>query len=104
MLTFVGEHTGKIDAKGRVPLPSPLFRQLGETGEGAHFVLKKSIYKDCLELHPIETWQAMMQQLMKKLNPILNKKTQSFYDGVQQRNGGTFIGFDEPFVGPEKVG
>ena len=78
MLTFVGEHTAKIDAKGRVPLPSPLFRQLGETGEGAHFVLKKSIYKDRLELHPIETWQDMMQQLMKKLNPILNKKHNLF--------------------------
>ena len=35
VITFVGEHTGKIDAKGRVPLPSQLFRQLGEVGDGA---------------------------------------------------------------------
>lgn len=78
MLTFVGEHSGKIDAKGRVPLPSQLFRQLGENAEGARFVLKKSIYKQCLELHPAETWQAMMQQLSRKLNPIFNKKHNAF--------------------------
>lgn len=78
MLTFVGEHTAKIDAKGRVPLPSQLFRQMGESGSGARFVLKKSIYKGCLELHPMESWQSMMQQLLKKMNPVLNKKHNLF--------------------------
>ena len=77
VITFVGEHTGKIDAKGRVPLPSQLFRQLGNVSEGARFVLKKSIYKHCLELHPIDNWLTITQQLSKSLNPF-NKKHNDF--------------------------
>lgn len=77
MVTFVGEHTGKIDAKGRVPLPSQLFRQLGGTAESPCFVLKKGIYKKCLELHPMENWQSTMQQFSKKLNPF-NPKHNEF--------------------------
>ncbi|MCQ2960425.1 MAG: hypothetical protein MJ198_09615 [Bacteroidales bacterium] len=78
MITFVGEHTGKIDAKGRVPLPSQLFRQLGENNDGARFVLKKSIYKECLELHPIDSWKEMMEKLSRKMNPIFNPKHNNF--------------------------
>lgn len=78
MVNFVGEHTGKIDVKGRVPLPSQLKRQMGESEESVRFVLKKSIYKSCLELHPMESWQTMMAQLSKKLNPIFNKKHNAF--------------------------
>ena len=78
MVNFVGEHTGKIDVKGRVPLPSQLKRQMGGPEELVRFVLKKSIYKPCLELHPMESWQTMMAQLSKKLNPIFNKKHNAF--------------------------
>lgn len=78
MVSFVGEHTGKIDAKGRVPLPSQLKRQLEGSSDSVRFVLKKSIYKQCLELHPYDSWQNMMLQLSKKLNPIFNKKHNAF--------------------------
>lgn len=79
MIVFVGEHTGKIDAKGRVPLPSQLKKQLSESTESVRFVLKKSIYKDCLELHPYDSWKAMTEQLGKNTNPILNKKQNAFF-------------------------
>jgi|SRR5690606_5265276 len=78
IMTFVGEHSGKLDAKARVLLPAPLKRQLNSSDETLRFVLKKSNYKQCLELHPIESWTAMMTQLTKKLNPIFNKKHNVF--------------------------
>lgn len=78
MITFIGEHTGKIDAKGRIPLPSQFKRQLNKPDDSLRFVLKKSNYKQCLELHPLDSWQAMMSQLTKKLNPIFNKKHNIF--------------------------
>ncbi len=79
MLTFIGEHTGKLDAKGRIPLPASFKRQMNKPEESLKFVLKKSNYKQCLELHPIESWQAMMAQLTKKLNPIFNKSHNAFF-------------------------
>ena len=77
-MTFVGEHSGKLDAKGRVLLPASLKRQANAPDESLRFVLKKSNYKQCLELHPIDSWKAMMVQLTKKLNPIFNKKHNVF--------------------------
>lgn len=78
MITFIGEHTGKLDVKGRIPLPSQFKRQFNTPDDSLRFVLKKSNYKQCLELHPIDSWQAMMNQLTKKLNPIFNKKHNIF--------------------------
>jgi DNA-binding transcriptional regulator/RsmH inhibitor MraZ len=40
-VNFVGEHTGKIDVKWRVPLPSQS-NDNGESEESVRFVLKKS--------------------------------------------------------------
>ncbi len=77
MLTFIGEHSSKIDAKGRVSLPVQLKRQFGKPDEELRFVLKKSSFEQCLELHPMDSWQLMMRQLTKKLNPF-NKKHNTF--------------------------
>ena len=77
-MAFIGEHSGKLDAKGRVMLPVAFKRQSGDTADASRFVLKKSNYKNCLELHPLSDWNAMMTQLTKKLNPIFNKKHNVF--------------------------
>ncbi|MFW5852190.1 MAG: division/cell wall cluster transcriptional repressor MraZ [Bacteroidota bacterium] len=77
-MTFIGEHSAKLDSKGRVILPAALKRQASVPEESLRFVLKKSNYKKCLELHPIHEWNAMMNQLTKKLNPIFNKKHNIF--------------------------
>ncbi|MFO7868820.1 MAG: hypothetical protein R6U95_05925 [Bacteroidales bacterium] len=77
-MTFIGEHSAKLDTKGRVILPASLKRQAHIPEETLRFVLKKSNYKQCLELHPIQEWNTMMNQLTKKLNPIFNKKHNIF--------------------------
>lgn len=92
MITFIGEHTGKLDAKGRIPLPSQFKRQLNKPDEQLRFVLKKSNYKQCLELHPADSWQTMMAQLTKKLNPIFNKKHNIFL--TQFSKGTVEVGLD----------
>lgn len=78
VLTFIGEHSSKIDAKGRVSLPMQLKRQINKPDEELRFVLKKSAFKQCLELHPMDSWNTMMERLTKKLNPILNKQHNAF--------------------------
>ena len=75
-MAFIGEYTGKMDAKGRVMLPVAFKRQVD--ADVSKFVLKKSNYKNCLELHLISDWDSMMGQLTKKLNPIFNKKHNIF--------------------------
>lgn len=78
MSTFVGENIAKSDAKGRVLMPSMFKRQMSQSGGDVRFVLKKSIFKNCLELYPMNEWEDLILKLRKKLNPILNKKHNLF--------------------------
>lgn len=78
MNTFVGENTATLDAKGRILLPAAFKKQFKSLEEGARFVLKKSVFKNCLELYPIEEWEDLVGKLRKKLNPVLNKKHNAF--------------------------
>lgn len=71
MNTIVGTYECKVDAKGRVLLPSPLKKQLvSSLQEG--FVLKRSVFQPCLELYPMQEWNAMMQKI-NKLNRFVKK-------------------------------
>lgn len=78
MSTFVGENIAKSDAKGRVLMPSAFKKQMKHAVDEARFVLKKSIFKNCLELYPFEEWEDLISKLRKKLNPVLNKKHNLF--------------------------
>ena len=61
----------KADAKGRLMLPSGLKKQLAaELMEG--FVLKRSVFNSCLELHPMAEWNAIMLDV-NKLNRFVKK-------------------------------
>ena len=69
--TIVGTYECKVDAKGRVLLPSPLKKQLATSLQNG-FVLKRSVFQPCLELYPMEEWHLMMQK-MNKLNRFVKK-------------------------------
>jgi MraZ protein len=61
----------KADAKGRLMLPSGLKKQLAaELQEG--FVLKRSVFNNCLELHPMAEWESIMTDV-NKLNRFVKK-------------------------------
>ena len=70
-VTIGGTYECKVDAKGRVLMPSPLKKQLiSSLQEG--FVLKRSVFQPCLELYPMQEWNVMMQKI-NKLNRFVKK-------------------------------
>ena len=70
MKTLIGTYECKVDAKGRLMLPTSLKKQLGSLEEG--FVLKRSVFQPCLELFPMSEWNKMMLKI-NKLNRFIKK-------------------------------
>jgi len=68
--TLIGTYECKVDAKGRLMLPTTLKKQLGSL-EG-EFVLKRSVFQPCLELFPMSEWDKMMLKI-NKLNRFVKK-------------------------------
>ena len=71
MVNFNGTYECKIDAKGRLLLPSALKKQFLSHLENG-FVLKRSVFEKCLELYPMEEWNNVMQDI-NKLNRFKRK-------------------------------
>lgn len=74
MKAIVGTYECKIDAKGRLMIPSGMKKQLLATEDG--FVLKRSVFEKCVELWPMAEWQLMMEKI-NQLNRF-NKKNDLF--------------------------
>jgi MraZ protein len=78
--TIVGTYECKVDVKGRVLIPSPLKKQLAHSLQNG-FVLKRSVFQPCLELYPLEEWNAMMAKIntlnrfVKKNNDFIRRFT-----------------------------
>ena len=75
MTNLIGTYECKIDAKGRLLLPSALKKQLLPILEDG-FVLKRSVFQECIEIYPMQQWQ----ELMKKVNGLnrFKKKNNDF--------------------------
>jgi MraZ protein len=77
---IIGTYECKVDAKGRVMLPSPLKKQLAASLQDG-FVLKRSVFQPCLELYPMAEWNVMMQKVnglnrfVKKNNDFIRRFT-----------------------------
>jgi MraZ protein len=69
--SIIGTYECKVDAKGRLMLPSPLKKQLATALESG-FILKRSVFQPCLELYPMAEWNLMMQKI-NKLNRFVKK-------------------------------
>ncbi len=75
MTHIIGQHDCKADSKGRVLLPISLKNQLLPViKEG--FVIKRSVFQQCLELYPKQEFDALMQKVMKKSK--INRKYDAF--------------------------
>ena len=74
-INLIGVHDCKLDAKGRVLLPSGLKKQLLPMLDSG-FVLKRAVFQPCLELYPMEEWEKLMQHV-NKLNRF-NRKNNDF--------------------------
>ncbi len=69
--TIIGTYECKVDAKGRLMIPSALKKQLASSLQDG-FVLKRSVFQPCLELYPMTEWNLMMQKI-NKLNRFVKK-------------------------------
>ena len=71
MINIIGTYECKADAKGRVMFPSALKKQLLKVlGDG--FVIKRSVFNQCLEIHPMQEWNEVVGQV-NKLNRFVKK-------------------------------
>ena len=71
VINIIGTYECKADTKGRVMFPSALKKQLQEIiAEG--FVIKRSVFNPCLEIHPMSEWNEVLAQV-NKLNRFVKK-------------------------------
>ncbi len=75
-MNFIGEHSCKVDLKGRVLFPSAFKKQIKESAE-MKFVVKKDIFENCLVLFHIEEWENQAEHIKSKINPY-NKEHNQF--------------------------
>ncbi|MFB9056965.1 division/cell wall cluster transcriptional repressor MraZ [Mariniflexile ostreae] len=71
MNTLIGTYDCKVDAKGRLMLPSGIKKQMDPILD-AGFVLRRSVFQPCLELYPMQEWTLLMEK-MNKLNRFKKK-------------------------------
>ena len=71
MINLIGTYECTVDNKGRIMIPAQLKKQLdGLTKEP--FILKRSVFQNCLELFPYSEWKLMMDKV-NKLNRFVKK-------------------------------
>lgn len=68
---LIGTYECKVDAKGRLMLPSAIKKQLHPVLQNG-FVLKRAVFQPCLELYPMSEWEILMQRV-NKLNRFKKK-------------------------------
>ena len=66
-MRFLGNSEAKIDAKGRVFLPSTFRKQL-QTATEECLIKRKDTYQSCLVLYPESVWNEQMNDLRSRLN------------------------------------
>ena len=77
MIKFAGDHSAKIDDKGRVVFPYQLKAMLEEGGD-LRFIIKKGIYSNSLEMYTYEEWIRYSEGVLSRLN-LFNPKHNQFW-------------------------
>jgi MraZ protein len=86
MATFIGDYTCRIDAKGRVVLPSAFKKQMPQAAMDK-FVVKKDIFERCLVLYPMDEWDRQNSIIRASINPYNKEHSQflrGFYKGTAE--------------------
>ena len=71
MINIIGTHECKVDNKGRVKIPVAIKKQLANVIH-EKFILKRSVFSKCIEMHPNCEWKKIMEQI-DKLNRFSRK-------------------------------
>ena len=84
MLNIIGTYECKVDVKGRLMFPVAYKNQLSEDLDQG-FVIKRSIFRKCLELYPMAEWTSESERV-NKLNRFRKKNVdfiRKFMAGVK---------------------
>ena len=84
MLNIIGTYECRVDAKGRLMFPVAFKNQLSEVVSQG-FVIKRGIFRNCLELYPVPEWNAESARV-NKLNRFRKKNVdfiRKFMAGVK---------------------
>ncbi|HEY0978246.1 MAG TPA: division/cell wall cluster transcriptional repressor MraZ [Flavobacteriales bacterium] len=71
MLNLLGEYDVRLDAKGRLVLPSGLKKQLADVVSQG-FVINRDVFRPCLVLYPMPEWERT-NQMLRRLNRFVEK-------------------------------
>ena len=77
MAKFIGCYKAKVDDKGRLIFPSAFKSSMGE-GASLRFVVKKSLFADCLEMYAYDEWERDSEAVRSRLN-FFNPEHASFW-------------------------
>ncbi len=86
MITFIGEYTCKVDAKGRIMLPSAFKKQLPAAAQ-EKFVVKRDVFENCLVMYPIQEWERQNRIIRSNTNPYNKEHSlflRMFYQGTAE--------------------
>ena len=84
MINILGTYECKADSKGRIMLPSPLKKQIAPVLKDG-FVIKRSVFNKCLEIHPMSEWKKIVDQVY-QLNRFVKKNNdfiRSYMSGLK---------------------
>tara|TARA_B100000902_G_scaffold395993_1_gene455799 strand:- start:1142 stop:1696 length:555 start_codon:yes stop_codon:yes gene_type:complete len=84
MVNLIGTYECKLDSKGRFMVPVSLKKQLNSVINDG-FVLKRSVFNNCLEIYPMNEWRIMVNQV-NRLNRFIKKNNdfiRSFMSGLK---------------------
>ena len=87
MINIIGTYECKADNKGRIFLPAPIKKQLKDVLNDG-FVIKRSVFNQCLEIHPMSEWNMLMEQV-NSLNRFVKKNNEfirSYMSGLKLIN------------------
>ena len=99
MSYIIGKEYCKLDSNGRFKFPIALKRQIG--GDDGRFVIRQSIYAECLELWTYANFEAEVSRLQGKLNPY-NKRDREIMRKLTDGNIIELDSNDRLLVPPEQ--
>jgi MraZ protein len=69
MIEFAGTYSATIDDKGRIVLPAPFKKELGELANES-LVIEKNLHRNCLDIHPEKFWRKRVEDFKSVLDPF----------------------------------
>ena len=77
MVTFIGKYSAKLDDKGRMVFPAA-FKGAVPPGSDMRFVIKKSLYSNCLEMWSYNEWERESEKIREGLD-FFNPDHEAFW-------------------------